>query len=371
MAHAIELANQAHYHKIRPNPRVGCVLVRDGQCIGEGWHQQLGGPHAEVNALANCDNATGATAYVSLEPCAHTGRTGPCSQALIQAGVARVVYGLQDPNPAVAGRGLEQLRAAGIEVSGPCLPDEAASLNPGFIRRMSKGLPYVSAKVAMSLDGKTAMASGESQWITGPEARKDGHYLRLRHCAIITGINTVLADDCQLTVRLEGVNPDEGPIRVILDSHGRLPDAGALWQSAAPVIWCVAHEWAKSSAVQSLCQIHPQLTLVPITQGDVGLDLTEVLNWLARERECNEVLVEAGAQLTGAFIQANALDELIVYQAPLLMGERARSGFALPFDTMSQAVKLTLLERSIVGCDQRLHFNIQKTQGETSCSQAS
>ncbi len=243
MARALRLAERGRYTTM-PNPRVGCVIVLDGQLVAQGWHKRAGDAHAEVNALREAgEKARGATAYVTLEPCNHTGRTGPCSQALIDAGIARVVFAMEDPNPKVVGEGLERLRAAGVEVAGPLLEDEARALNPGYIRRMERGMPWVRSKLAMSLDGRTAMASGESKWVTGRRAREDVQRLRARSCAIISGVDTVLMDQAALTVRADELKLDDAeviaqrqPLRVVLDSRGRMTPEAPLFQHPGPVL---------------------------------------------------------------------------------------------------------------------------------------
>jgi diaminohydroxyphosphoribosylaminopyrimidine deaminase/5-amino-6-(5-phosphoribosylamino)uracil reductase len=343
------LAHQAR-HTARPNPAVGCVLVKDGRVVGEGYTQPPGQAHAEIMALRQAgDAARGATAYVSLEPCAHHGRTGPCSDALIAAGVARVVYAMEDPNPLVCGKGLARMRAAGIDVVGPLCEDEARALNPGFIKRMTQGLPYVRCKIGMSLDGRTAMASGESQWITGPEARADVQEFRARSCAILTGIGTVLADDPALNVRLPEF-AGTPPLRVVADSRGQLPataqllnlpgrvlQAGTAPHVAAPV--GVAAEWEYR-------QLPP---------GPGGIDLRELMQALARDYACNEVLVEAGATLSGALLQAGLVDELITYVAPALLGHEARPMALLNgLQTLDQRLSFTFVDVVKLGKDCRI-----------------
>ena len=367
MARALRLAELGNYTTM-PNPRVGCVLVKDGEVIAEGWHRKAGEGHAEVNALAAAgDSARGATAYVTLEPCSHTGKTGPCSEALIRAGVSRVVYGMEDPNPSVAGRGLDMLRAAGIVVDGPVLEADAWGLNPGFIKRMEKGLPFVRCKLAMSLDGRTAMASGESKWVTARRAREDVQRLRARSCAIISGIDSVLSDDSSLTVRedelvLEAALQQQGvtpaavaaiqPLRVILDSQLRLPRSGALLNSQSPVL--LVHAGADVDAAIAAHGPWPaQVELVSLPGADGRIDLLKLLRLLA-ERQCNEVLVETGAVLAGSFLRRGLLDELVVYLAPKLLGSNARPLFELPLDTMAAQLPLTITDITAVGSDWRI-----------------
>jgi len=354
MARAIHLAEQGLYSTM-PNPRVGCVLVNAGVVVGEGWHQRAGEGHAEVNALAAAgDAAKGATAYVSLEPCSHTGQTGPCCEALIAAGVAQVVFGMEDPNPEVAGRGLERLRAAGVQVDGALLEEEARALNPGFIQRMERGRPFVRCKLAMSLDGRTAMASGESKWVTGPAARADVQRLRARSCAIVTGMGSILHDDSSLTVRENELKlPDPGlaaaiqPLRVVLDSNQRLRPGAKVVQSPASTL-----------VVSAQPQLDPQLQILGVEQislpgTDRRVDLRALVSELGR-RQCNEILIEAGAELAGAFLRQGLLDELVIYMAPKLMGSEARPLFELPLQSMAAQLPLTITDMRAVGNDWRI-----------------
>ena len=359
MLHAIYLARRALY-TTDPNPRVGCVLARDGAIIAEGFHPRAGEPHAERHALAAAgDAARGATAYVTLEPCSHTGRTGPCADALIQAGVARVVVAMQDPNPLVAGNGLRKLRDAGIEVEVGLQEQEAIALNPGFIRRMGGQRPYVRIKAAASLDGRTAMASGESQWITGPAAREDVQRLRARSSAIITGIGTVLADRPSYTVRPEqwvlGRYHDYGdgevrpPLRVILDPSLRTPPDSPVVTAEGEclIVGGEAHP-ERQRALQAA-----GAEVIQLPASGSGIDLQALLAELAR-RECNEILVECGATLAGAFVQEGLFDELIVYLAPALLGTDARGLLALPLARMAEKIPLQWQDVRRVGADLRL-----------------
>lgn len=354
MARAVQLAELGRYSTM-PNPRVGCVLVREGEIVGEGWHECAGQGHAEVNALAQAGElARGATAYVTLEPCSHTGKTGPCCAALTRAGVARVVYAMQDPNPQVSGRGLNFLRQAGVAVSGPLLEAEARQLNPGFIRRMETGRPLVRCKLAMSVDGRTAMASGESQWITGPAARADVQRLRAQSCAIITGMGSIHYDDSSLTVREHELKvPNAGlaaaiqPLRVVLDSNQQLRADAKVVQSPA-----------RSLVVSAQPGPDPQLAAAGVEQlslagTDGRVDLPRLLAELGR-RQCNEVLVEAGSQLAGAFLRQGLLDEIIIYMAPKLLGSAARPLFDLPLAQMSAQIPLTITDLRAVGDDWRI-----------------
>jgi diaminohydroxyphosphoribosylaminopyrimidine deaminase/5-amino-6-(5-phosphoribosylamino)uracil reductase len=347
MARALQLARQGRYTAM-PNPHVGCVLVRDHHVIGEGFTRPAGGNHAEIEALAAAGDAAGATAYVTLEPCSHHGKTGPCADALVAAGVSRVVVAMQDPNPLVAGQGLEKLRAAGVEVVCGLLEQEALAVIPGFVARMSRGRGRVRAKLAMSLDGRTAMASGESQWITGSAARKDVQKLRAMSCAIVTGVGTVLADDCALTVREpELADADRNPLRVVLDSGLRTPAGAKILDNDAPTLLChdasvaVPDEIAASGA-----------DCLALRRVGEGLDLHALMAHLA-ERQCNEILVESGPRLAGALLQAGLLDELLVYMAPTLMGDRARPLLQLPLDSMSEKVALEVADVRRVGQDWR------------------
>lgn len=356
MARAFRLAERGLYTTM-PNPRVGCVLVKDGQVIAEGWHVRAGEAHAEVNALNGAgQNARGATAYVSLEPCSHTGRTGPCAQALIDAGIARVVYGMEDPNPQVSGDGIAMVRAAGIQVDGPVLEDDARALNPGFVRRMERKLPFVRCKMAMSIDGRTAMASGESKWITGPKARADVQRLRARSCAIISGVDSILQDNSSLTVRVDelGLPNAEAvaakqPLRVILDSTLRLQRNALLFKQPNPIL--LVHN---GSADATQCEGWPEFVeLLALPAKDGRIDLTALLRELA-QRQCNEVLVEAGATLAGSFLRRGLLDEIIIYMAPKLLGSNARPIFDLPLDTMSSSLALKIKDIRAVGRDWRI-----------------
>ena len=352
MARALQLAERGLYIT-DPNPRVGCVLVRDGAVVGEGWHERAGGPHAEINALRQAGTqAAGATAYVTLEPCSHHGRTPPCSAALIEAGVVRVVAAMQDPNPRVAGSGLQALQQAGIETTSGVLAAAAEALNPGFVKRMRTGLPWVRCKLAMSLDGRTAMASGESQWITGAAARRDVHRLRARASAILSGIDTVLADDPALTVRLEepAATPVQPPLRVILDSRLRIPDDAQLLGLPGETLLLTGVTRPEQHA--RLARPGVTLTILPLQEG--RLDLVAVLRHLGG-LELNEVHVEAGATLCGALLQAGLVDELVIYMAPHLMGDAARGLFTLPgLERMAQRIDLKVTDIRAVGDDWRI-----------------
>lgn len=354
MAHALRLAEQGLY-SAHPNPRVGCVLVVDQQVVGEGWHRRAGEPHAEVHALQQAGaRAQGATAYVTLEPCSHHGLTPPCAEALVQAGVRRVVVAMQDPNPQVAGRGIAHLRAQGIQVdllSGE-LAAAARTLNCGFVKRMEKGLPFVRLKLAMSLDGRTAMASGESQWITGPAARADVQSLRARSSAIVTGADTVMTDNARLTVRAQELplSPElcdlalsRPPLRIVIDGRLRVPTDLAFF-NAGPVLVATYQTPPASTA---------SIKYIDLPEADGHVDLSALLQELAR-RGINELMVEAGPQLAGAFIQTGLVDELYIYMAGMLLGSTAQPLMQLPIATMSAAVHLQIVEMRAIADDWRI-----------------
>lgn len=353
MARALELARKGRY-STHPNPRVGCVIVRDGQVVGEGWHVRAGEPHAEVHALrAAGELARGATAYVTLEPCSHHGRTPPCADALVNAGVARVVAAMQDPNPEVAGRGLQRLAQAGIDTHSGVLETEARAINKGFLKRMEHGLPYVRVKLAMSLDGRTAMASGESQWITGPAARSAVQRLRAESSVVLTGADTVLADDARLTVRAAelGLDPEQTalamsrpPLRVLIDGRLRVP-LDAPFFKAGPVLV------ATCAAVEEQYANGPECLIVPGPDGQV--DLHRLLLELAA-RGVNEVLVEAGPRLAGAFAQQGLVDEYQIFVAGKFLGSSARPLLDWPLAQMSEAPLLKIIEMRAVGDDWRV-----------------
>jgi diaminohydroxyphosphoribosylaminopyrimidine deaminase/5-amino-6-(5-phosphoribosylamino)uracil reductase len=350
MARALELARRGLY-STDPNPRVGCVLVRDDTTVGEGWHERAGEPHAEVHALRQAGStARGATAYVTLEPCCHHGRTPPCTEALIGAGVARVVVATQDPDPRVAGQGLQALHDAGIEVLDGVLAAQANLLNCGFVKRMRSGVPWVRVKLAMSLDGRTAMASGESRWITGAAARADVQRWRARSSAILTGVDTVLADDPSLNVRLENLATPRQPLRVVLDSRLRMPPTARMLDlPGRTLILTGSGEVARHSALA-----RPAVVVRTLPLAGPHLDLVAVLRSLG-EQGLNEVQVEAGPTLSGALLQAGLVDELVIYVAPHLMGDAARGLFSLPgLDRMEQRIGLRIGDIRAVGDDWRV-----------------
>ncbi len=357
MARAIALAREGRFWAT-PNPHVGCVIVRDGAVIGEGFTQPPGGHHAEVAALTQAGDARGATAYVTLEPCAHWGRTGPCTEALIGAGICRVVVAIEDPSPAVAGKGIAALKAAGIAVSIGVLVPEAEALVAGFLLRVSRGWGRVRLKIAASLDGRTAMASGESQWITGEEARADVQCLRAESSVVITGIGTVLADDCALTVR-EAQLPlaaedrqravHRAPLRVLLDSNGRVPQGAAILSTSAPTLVFHASDASPASHLAAL----PQVTTQGVARAEGGLDLRAILADLG-DRGANEILLETGATLSSAFLEQGLVDELIVYQAPRLLGASGRPMIMANVERLAETFALRLIEVSRVGDDLRI-----------------
>jgi diaminohydroxyphosphoribosylaminopyrimidine deaminase / 5-amino-6-(5-phosphoribosylamino)uracil reductase len=358
MARALRLAERGLF-STRPNPMVGCVIARGETVLGEGWHQRAGGPHAEVFALREAgEDARGATAYVTLEPCAHHGRTPPCAEALVAAGVARVVAACRDPFPQVDGQGLERLREAGIAVESGLLENAARELNRGFFSRIERGRPWLRIKLGMSLDGRTALASGESKWITGAEARRDVQRWRARAGALLTGMGTVLADDPRLTLRAEeGAPPDALPLlRVVLDSRGRLaPDRRLASDGEAPTLRL--HREGLSVAAL------PGVEDVPGPASDEGLDLAAVAAELG-QRGLNEVQVEAGPSLCGALLRAGLVDELLLYQAPMLLGDRGRPLFAgLDLQRMEDRFALELLETRAVGRDLRLRLRPRTMPG--------
>lgn len=347
MARAIQLANNGLY-TTQPNPRVGCVLVKGGSIIAEGWHARAGEGHAEVEALQRTKNPEGATVYVTLEPCSHHGRTPPCCEALIKAGVARVVAAMQDPNPLVSGQGLIKLKAAGIEVRCGVLQEEAMKLNPGFVKRMQTGLPFVRGKLAMSLDGRTAMASGESQWITSALSRADVHRYRARSSAILTGIDTVLADDPSLTARVDFETLQ--PVRVVLDSELRMPLNARLLHlpGRSVVVTCSQDE----NRIDMLQQQGAEVYCVTQRHGRVAL--SAVMDLLGR-LQLNEVLTEAGPTLSGALLAENLVDEWLIYLSTDILGDKGRGLFSLPgLEKMADKKQLSLCDIRQIGPDIRL-----------------
>ena len=352
MARALKLAQRGLY-TADPNPRVGCVIVLNNKVVGEGWHQRAGGHHAEIMALENAGDASiGATAYVTLEPCCHHGRTPPCTDALIAAGIQRVVVATTDPNPAVAGAGERQLKDAGVAILTGLLEAEARALNIGFLQRMQSNRPYLRTKIAVSLDGRTALANGESKWITGESARADVQRWRARSSAIVTGVGTALADDPLLTVRAEELGAVEPPARIVLDSTLRIPASAQIFRSPGSVrIFCTDAHDDKVSSIEAAGAV---VEVLASEQGRVSL--TAVIARLA-ELEVNEVLVEAGPTLNGALLNAGLIDELLVYMAGNILGTEGRGMFAIPELTdMSKRQELELVDFRRVGKDCRLTY---------------
>jgi diaminohydroxyphosphoribosylaminopyrimidine deaminase/5-amino-6-(5-phosphoribosylamino)uracil reductase len=347
MGQALELAGRGLY-TTTPNPRVGCVVVGDGAVVGTGWHEKAGMPHAEVLALrAAGARSRGATLYVNLEPCSHHGRTPPCVNAIIEAGVERVVAAMQDPNPRVAGAGFARLRAAGIVVEQGLMEDEARELNIGFIARMTRGRPWVRMKIAASIDGRTALAGGKSQWITGEPARQDGHRWRARACAVLTGFGTVRDDDPQLNVR--GVDTPRQPLKIVVDSKFETSPSARLLQEGKTLVAGAVND---AKRIASLKRAGAEVVIIPNDGGKV--ELFKLMEELAR-RELNEIHVEAGAKLNGSLLQAGVVDELLVYLAPRVIGDSGRGMFHLPDLTeLSRSTALKIREVERVGEDLRI-----------------
>ena len=363
MARALRLARKGVY-TTAPNPSVGCVIVdKAGQVIGEGWHERAGEPHAEVHALqmamthSKGEPLTGATAYVTLEPCSHYGRTPPCAGALIKAGVSRVVAAVLDSHPQVAGRGFRMLEEAGIETAWGLMEKEAYQLNEGFFKHTRTGLPFVRAKLAMSLDGRTAMASGESQWITGPDARSEVQKLRAQSCAIITGVGSILHDDSSLTLRPEELKLpnasticEQQPLRVVLDSELKTPlNARVIHNPGQCLIITTEKAWAERKQA-----LEAQGAEV-LVQGDAqeSINLKAMLEELG-DRQCKTVLLETGAALAGAMMSEQLIDELVVFMAPVLMGSNARPLLNMPFQTMAEKQALDIQDIRAVGNDWKI-----------------
>jgi diaminohydroxyphosphoribosylaminopyrimidine deaminase/5-amino-6-(5-phosphoribosylamino)uracil reductase len=347
MARCLRLAARGLF-TTTPNPRVGCVIVRDGAIVGEGFHERAGEPHAETHALrAAGSRAAGATVYLTLEPCSHHGRTPPCADALVAAGVSRVVAAMGDPNPRVAGEGFARLRAAGVRVATGLLEEDARELNIGFVARMTRGRPWVRLKVAASLDGKTALGNGTSQWITGEAARADGHRWRARACAVLTGIGTVKADDPQLTVR--AVDTPRQPLRVLVDSRLEVAPGARIFGNGGALVFAAVEDRAKIAALRDR---GVEVAVLPNAAGKTALG--EVMRELGR-RELNEVHVEAGFKLNGSLVAAGVVDELVVYLAPSLIGESGQGMFNLPaIDDLAQRSRLAWRDIQRLGDDLRV-----------------
>lgn len=368
MQRAISLAKKGHY-TTSPNPRVGCVIVKNNSIVGEGYHQKAGEGHAEVHALAQAgSNAQGSTAYVTLEPCSHYGRTPPCAEALVKAKVDTVIIAMTDPNPQVSGRGIALLEKAGISVKVNLLQADAQALNLGFVHLMVNKRPYVRCKLAASLDGKTAMKSGESKWITSPEARYDVQRLRAQSCAVITGADSVLTDNAKMTVRWHELGTSQQnypveklrqPTRIIIDSQNRLTPNLALFEHSSEVILL------RTSIEKSQKWPHfVKQVVLPSAKQDSDksyVDLDAALDFIAQQG-FNDVLIESGAMLAGAFLSAGLIDELILYQAPKLLGSDAKSLVNMPkLNVLKDAVNLTINDIRMVGKDIRIIAKIDKS----------
>jgi diaminohydroxyphosphoribosylaminopyrimidine deaminase/5-amino-6-(5-phosphoribosylamino)uracil reductase len=352
MARAVALAARGR-DTATPNPSVGCVIAKGGRILGEGWHARAGEPHAEAMALAACPaSPEGASVYVTLEPCGHFGRTPPCADALVAAKVARVVAALDDPNPLVKGKGFAALRAAGIRVETGLLAAQAREIHLGFFARMSRGRPWMRVKSAASLDGRTALANGESQWITGEAARRDVHALRARSCAMLTGIGTVLRDDPELTVR--HVPCTRQPRRVVIDSRLDLPPGARILTGEPPLVLTVSEDRERRKALEAR---GAEVVVVPAEGAKT--DLAAVARLLA-ERGFNEVMVETGAKLNGSLLRAGVVDEIVLYLAPMLLGDAAQGLFALPaFDGLAAAPRPRVVDVRAVGADIRITARLE------------
>jgi len=349
MALALRLADKGLY-TADPNPRVACVIAFEQRIIGKGWHEFAGGPHAEVSALRDCEEATrGATAYVTFEPCAHHGRTPPCTEALIDAGIARVVIAAKDPNPLVNGGGVDRLLKAGIQIETGLMTLEAECLNAGFLTRMTAGRPWVRIKTAISLDGRTGLSNGDSKWISSAESRADVQRWRARASAIVTGIGTVLADDPAMTARVS--EPVRQPLRVILDSAWRTPLHSRIL--AEPETSLLAGD--RDAAIPArLASSGIECLRLPLSGS--GVDLPALMQALA-EKEINEIQVEAGARLCGALLKEELVDELLIYQAPVLLGDGGPGSFAIgPLESMDERTHFRVLETTHIGGDLRIRL---------------
>ena len=359
MGKALAEAQNALYLS-NPNPRVGCVIVRDGKLIGSGFTQAVGKAHAEVQALANAktvgNDVAGSTIYVTLEPCSHTGRTPPCVDALIAAKPAKVIVAMSDPNPLVAGKGLEKLRAAGIEVQCGLLESEAQALNRGFISRMTRGLPWVRMKIAASLDGKTALPDGQSQWITGPLARADGHHWRAQACAIVTGVGTVKEDDPSLNVR--DVDTQRQPVRIIIDSKLDTPPTAKILQNpdqSGVMIICASLDSAEMQAKAKIFEGRG-IEVIAMANAFGKVDLPALFSYLAKDREMNEIHIESGFKLNGSMLREDCVDELLLYYAPFLMGEGIGMANVGLMNSLGNRQNWQIIDQALFGPDLRLRL---------------
>ncbi|EGM78421.1 riboflavin biosynthesis protein RibD [Rheinheimera sp. A13L] len=359
MARAIELASKGRF-TTAPNPNVGSVIVRDGEIVGEGYHRQAGGPHAEVFALRQSEHlASGATCYVTLEPCSHYGRTGPCALALVNAGVKKVIVAMLDPNPLVAGKGIQILKDAGIEVQVGLLEEKARALNPGFLSRMERQKPYIRLKLATSLDGRIALSNGKSQWISSAESRSDVQMMRAQSHAVLSTATTVLADNARLTVRSEGLaipSLDDGsvrqPVRIILDRSLKLTGQELLFSQNGPIV--LVHDKQFKPAFE-----HPHVRFIALDADESGLSLNKLMPVLAAEN-INDLWVEAGAVLAGSLWQAGLVDELIIYQAPVLLGDKAKAMLQLPnYSELSEAQYFVWTSVETLGPDLKLTARLE------------
>ncbi|MCY3814878.1 MAG: bifunctional diaminohydroxyphosphoribosylaminopyrimidine deaminase/5-amino-6-(5-phosphoribosylamino)uracil reductase RibD [Gammaproteobacteria bacterium] len=355
MKEALELAARG-LNTTDPNPRVGCVLIKDGKFVGGGWHRRAGEDHAETLALKEAGGAAkGATCYVTLEPCSHTGRTGPCADALAAAGVTRVLFAVTDPNTSVRGAGVQRLREAGVEVEGGLLEAQARALNPGYLSRWERGRPWVRVKLAASLDGRTALANRVSQWITSSEARRDGHGWRARSSAVLTGIGTLLADDPRLDARRDDLGEIKPPARIVLDSQLRTPPGARLFERPGDihVLHCAADDEAARNRASDLSKAGASVRRLP--EGSNGRVSLPAAMGLLADMEFNEIHVEAGAILCGALLAGKLIDEVVLYTAPVLLGDGAAGLFRLaPLEDMSQRPSFRVIEAGRVGPDVRL-----------------
>ncbi len=366
MQRALFLAKKGQY-STKPNPAVGCVIVKNKKVVAEGWHSVAGKEHAEIEALnfaaeKNID-VTGATAYLTLEPCSHKGQTGPCSDALVFAGIAKVVIAMQDPNPLVCGAGIRKLQEANVKVENGCLQEEARLLNLGFIQVMEKKLPFVRLKIASSFDGRTAMSSGESKWITGEDSRKSVHFMRARHGAVITGIGTVLADDPSLTVRLneeelQSINLTQEnchPLRIVLDPHLSMPLDAKMLDMPGRTIVMTSKITVESESAQLEKFQAKNIEVVAVAAVEDELNIESVLHYLVIEEQINDVMIESGSIVAGSFLKSGFVNEIHVFMAPILMGEKAKPMFTLPqIERMADKLEFSFDSCELIGED--VHF---------------